>query len=346
MQESPKKPTITDVAKIAGVSKTTVSHVINSSRFVEETTRNRVLEAIAELKFSPNSIARSLANNKTNTIGLVVSDIGNPFYHDPILGVEEVALSSGNTIFLFNANYDVDRSLGFVSTMASRKVDGIIFMSSRLDHSVIKETEASNLIAVAVDYAGDSNDKVGKVIINFEPGIRQLVAHLLSLGHTRFAFVGDDSGTSTANIRRDLFIKILSENQIPGENCFVCGGNFRIDGGRAAFHAIRNSPVNPTAVLAVNDMTAIGIIQEAQDSGLTVPRDLSVVGFDNIEIGRDIRPHLTTIAIPGFELGKLSMSLLLRMLASRKRGGKQKETTYRQSVETKLVIRSTTSVPA
>ena len=93
-------------------------------------------------------------------------------------------------------------------------------------------------------------------------------------------------------------------------------------------------------------MTAIGIIQEAQDSGLTVPRDLSVVGFDNIEIGRDIRPHLTTIAIPGFELGKLSMSLLLRMLASRKRGSKQKETTYRQSVETKLVIRSTTSVPA
>jgi LacI family transcriptional regulator len=346
MHESPKKPTITDVAKIAGVSKTTVSHVINSSRFVEETTKNRVLNAIAELKFSPNSVARSLANNKTNTIGLVVSDIGNPFYHNPILGVEEVALASGNMIFLFNANYDVKRSLEFVQTMVSRKVDGMIFMSSRLDHSVIEETEAYNLVAVVVDYAGDSSDRVGKVVINFEPGIRQLVSHLLSLGHKRFAFVGDDSGTSTASIRRDLFLRILNENKIPETDCFVCSGNFRIDGGRRAFHAIKGSWINPTAVLAVNDMTAIGIVQEAQDNGLSVPKDLSVVGVDNIEIGRDIQPHLTTIAIPGLELGKLSMNLLLRMLASHKRGGKQKVAYPQQSVETSLIVRRTTAPPS
>jgi len=342
---SPKKPTIIDVAKVAGVSKTTVSHVINNSRFVEAATRDRVLQAIGQLKFSPNSIARSLAGNKTNTIGLLISDVGNPFYHNVILGVEEVALANANTIFLFNANYDVGRSLSFIRSMISRKVDGVILMSSRLDQFIIKEVEANNLEAVIVDYNGESTTKIGKVIIDFEPGIRQMVTHLLLLGHKRFAFVGEDSGISTASVRRDLFLRILGENKIGTEDILICNGNFRIDGGRAALHTILSSSKNPTAVFAVNDMTAIGIIQEAQDIGMTIPRDLTVIGVDNIDLGKDIRPHLTTIEIPGYELGKLSMKLLLGRLASPRNRGNSGDVRSQSTVDTNLIVRSTTAPP-
>lgn len=343
--DSPKKPTIIDVAKIAGVSKTTVSHVINNSRFVEVATRNRVLQAIAQLKFSPSSIARSLAGNKTNTIGLIVSDIGNPFYHSPILGVEEVALATSNTIFLFNANYDVNRSLGFIQSMISRQVDGIILMSSRLDRSIIDRIEEHDLDAVIVDYNEESTSKIAKVVIDFECGIREMVAHLLSLGHKKFAFIGEDSGISTATVRREIFIRVLKEHQIFEDDIFVCNGNFRIDGGRSAFHAIRSSKIKPTAVFAVNDMTAIGVIQEAQDTGLVIPRDLTVVGVDNIDIGKNIRPHLTTIAIPGYELGKIAMNLLLGKITSHPASGKTKRTYSQPVVDTSLVIRDTTAPP-
>jgi LacI family transcriptional regulator len=341
--ESAKKANIGNVAQLAGVSKTTVSHVINNTRFVEPDTRERVLGAIKELNFRPSHIARSLAGNQSFSVGLIISDVGNPFYHNVIRGVEAVALEKNYTIFLFNANYDVSRSLGFIDSIISRMVDGVMVMTSRIEQRLIDEIQAYDLPAVITDYDGKSSKNVGIVSIDFEHGIREMVAHLLELGHRSFAYVSGDTGLRTSNIRKDLFVRILSENGIPAENVGLYEGNFKIDGGRKALHQIVNTAQRPTAVFAVNDMTAIGLMLEAQEMGLSIPRDLSIVGVDNIDLGTELSPHLTTIDIPGHDLGGISMSMLIDIIHSNGRDENHDPNGFHRVIDTELIIRGTSA---
>ena len=150
-------------------------------------------------------------------------------------------------------------------------VDGVMVMTSRIEQRLIDEIQAYDLPAVITDYDGKSSKNVGIVSIDFEHGIREMVSHLLALGHRSFAYVSGDTGLRTSNIRKDLFVRILSENGIPAENVGLYEGNFKIDGGRKALHKIVDAPRRPTAVFAVNDMTAIGVMLEAQEMGLSVP---------------------------------------------------------------------------
>lgn len=338
-----KKANIRDVASLAGVSTTTVSHVVNNTRFVETATREKVLSAISRLRFRPNHIARSLAVKRSFSVGLIISDVANPYYNNVIKGVETVALANRYTIYLFNANYDVSRSLDFIDSIVSRMVDGVMVMTSRIEQPLIDEILTCDLPAVLSDYDGKSSANIGIVSIDFEHGTRQMVAHLLGLGHRTFAYVSGDSNMRTSTIRWDILLRVLTENGIPADNVRLCKGNFRIDGGRRALHEALAMDPRPSAVFAVNDMSAIGLLLEAQEAGLSIPRDLSIVGVDNIDLGKEISPHLTTIAIPGDDLGRRSMTMLMDIINAKSRGDAQEAAGFHEVIETELIVRDTTA---
>jgi DNA-binding LacI/PurR family transcriptional regulator len=337
-----RRVTTSDVAKHAGVSYTTVSHVINETRFVAEETRQRVLQAIVDLNYTPSQVARSLATQQTYSVGLLISDVGNPFYHRVILGVEDVALAHGYNVFLMNASYDLNRSIKYIRSMAERRVDGILLMSSSMSEELLAETQENQLPTVILDWLECSAPDVGAITFDFEMGIRQAVAHLIELGHRRFAHVSGDLKLFTARIRRDLFLKILAEYGIDPIDVPVIEGNFRIDGGRRAFRELESDPRKPTAVVTVNDMIAIGIILEAQNAGFRIPDQLSVIGVDDISLASELVPSLTTISLHGYEIGAMAMNLLLDL-----KGKSESVDTTRchRVVDTTLVIRQSTTRP-
>ncbi|NMC14344.1 MAG: LacI family transcriptional regulator [Chloroflexi bacterium] len=336
-----KRVTITDVAKQAGVSKSTVSHVLNQTRFVEEETRQKVLTAVENLGYRPSNIARSLVSKRTKTAGLLVSDVGNPFYHEVIHGVEEVALANGYSIFLCNTRYDLNLGGEFIRSLIEKSVDGVLFMSSSMSIEMVEEVVNNQIQAVVLDWGIPQVDDLATTIrINFAEGIRQAVRYLVELGHTHIAHVSGPLNLWTAQTRRDIFLAALMENGLEPDQAMIFEGNLRIDGGRLAFDQLIHASPRPTAVFTANDLTALGMIWAARNYGLLLPEQLSIIGLDNIELASEINPTLTTVALPRNEIGKLAMQLLLDDIENpEKRDDRQHE------VSTQLCIRESTAHP-
>ncbi len=336
-----KRVTINDVALRSGVSKSTVSHVINQTRFVEEQTRLKVLQTIKDLNYRPSSIARSLVSQRTGTAGLLISDVGNPFYHEVILGVEDVALANDYSLFLCNTGYDLDRGMKFIHSLIDRSVDGILFMSSSMNVEMLDEVYRNNIKAVVLDWGGtDVSQLASTITIDFNTGICEAVQHLVSLGHTRIAFAGGPEGLWTANIRTQAFLNAISQCQPAVEGIVIPHGNLRIEGGYKAFDALSNLSPRPQAVIAANDLTALGLMWAARNAGFNLPRDLSIVGLDDIDLASRVTPALTTITLPRFEIGRLAMQELLALIRE------PEQTKSNHVVETYLTVReSTTAAP-
>ena len=332
---------MTDVANLAGVSKSTVSHVINQTRHVEEGTRQRVLEAICQLDYRPSSIARSLVLKRTNTAGLLVSDVGNPFYHDVILGVEDVALAHDYSVFLFNASYDLERSTKYIHSMVDKRVDGVLFMSSRMSTELVGELQRHGIPAVILDWGEHDVEGAATLTVEFETGIRQAAEHLVALGHKRFAHVSGPLDLWTARVRRDTFLKALQARGVGPAQVPVVEGNLRMSGGRLALRQLLQADPSPTAVFAANDLTALGIILEARDQGLGVPEDLSVIGLDNIALAEQMVPALTTVDLPRYEIGNLAMHMLIELLDTPEELREQCAV-MSQQVSTSLIVREST----
>lgn len=338
-----KRITMRDVAIQAGVSKSTVSHVINETRFVEETTRQRVLDAISELNYRPDRVARSLVFSRTYSVGLLISDVSNPFYHQVIRGVEDVALAHDYNVFLFNANYDLARSLKYIHSMIDRHADGVMMMSSRLSADLVVELTAHQVPVVLLDWEEVPVDDASTITIDFAAGIREVVGHLVELGHRRFAHVSGPLDLWTSRTRRDAFLSALAERDIDPAQVPVIEGNLRSDGGRNALHAILQLDPRPTAVFAANDLTAYGLIWEARKQGLRLPGDLSVAGVDDIDLSAQITPTLTTVALPSYEIGKLAMSMLLGRINPNIPELECRE--QHCTVSTRLIVRESTGSP-
>jgi LacI family transcriptional regulator len=332
-----KRITINDVALRSGVSKSTVSHVINQTRFVEDQTRQKVLQAVRELNYRPSSIARSLVSQRTGTAGLLISDVGNPFYHDVILGVEEVALANGYSIFLCNTGYDLQRGMKYIHSLVDRLVDGVLFMSSNINIDMIQEVHANSIQSVVLDW-GDANigEMAITITIDFDMGIYEAVQHLLDLGHERIAFAGGPANIWTARIREQAFIKAIQGCHPRLDGIILSGGNLRIEGGYQAFNELSHLSPRPTAVIAANDLTALGIMWAARNAGYKLPDDLSIIGLDNIDLASRVAPTLTTIALPRYEIGRLAMRDLLSLI--REPGQPLKN----QVVDTHLIVREST----
>ncbi len=336
-----RRATIREVAERAGVSKATVSHVINETRFVEEHTRQQVLQAIQELDYRPSRLARSLSTRQTYTVGLLISDVGNPFYHEVILAVENVALAHDYSVFLFNTNFNSERSMKYIHSMLDRHVDGVIFMTNRLEVELVAELAQHQVPAVTLDLEEVQMPGVWNIRLEFEVGIREAANHLIQLGHRRFAHITGPLDLWTSGIRRDAFLGALEQQGIDPSEVTIIEGNFQIDGGRQALQKLLEMPDRPTAVFAANDLTALGVLWEARKYGLRVPGDLSVVGLDDIALAEQITPPLTTVALPCYDIGSLAMQMLLELIGP----GEEPEFQSRdlQRLTTSLVVRESTA---
>ena len=337
-----KRITINDVAQKAGVSKSTVSHVINNTRFVEAATRQKVLDAISDLNYRPSSIARSLVKKQTSTVGLLISDVSNPFYHEVIHGVEGVALENSYDIFLCNTHYDLKQAMKFVQSLEDKQVDGVLCMTSSMSRDILVELSSNHIPMVVLDWhTAEINDIAATISIDFSKGIYDAVAHLVKLGHRHFAHVSGPLSFWSSRLRRDLFLEALSKFDIDPGSALIVEGNLRIDGGRKALANIIKVEPRPTAVFAANDLMALGMIWAARDHHLQIPNDLSIVGLDNIELGTQITPTLTTVSLPRFDIGAMAMSTLLKLMDE---SGQLKinPADFSQVVSTELIIRDST----
>ncbi|MBN1887096.1 MAG: LacI family DNA-binding transcriptional regulator [Thermoflexales bacterium] len=337
------RATIADVARIAKVSKSTVSRVLSGNTvYMRDETRERVLSAVAALNYRPSGIARSLVSKRTHTVGLLISDVGNPFYSDVIHGAEDVAIAHGYGLFLCNTNYDVQRGWAYIQSLIDKQVDGVLIASSSMSDEWLLELARHQIPAVVVDWNVRHVVSSALHIItqDFETGIQEAVNHLLGLGHRRLAHVSGPLELETSRIRRDAFLKALAMHGIDPAQVQVVEGNLRTDGGRHAMAQLLALPTRPTAVFAANDLTAIGIIWAVRDCGLRVPEDLSVVGLDNIQLAAEITPALTTVALQRYELGDMCMQMLLDLRS------KACPEMSRSEMVSHLVVRQSTAPPS
>ncbi len=265
-------PTIDDVAAAAGVSKATVSRVL-SGRFthIRPGTRQRVEDAIRDLGFRPSAVARSLSSHHTFTVGMLVSDVANPFYGDVIHGVEDRAIAAGYNVLLANTNYDPARGLGLIRSLVDRRADGVLVMSSGVADDWLDELVASNTAAIVLDWAGRRMPGVSTIEVDFAPGIEEAAGLLLSFGHRRFAHVAGPLNLKTSRDRRDAFLKGLASGGICPEDVLIATADLTIEGGRKAWELLAEQRRAPTAVFCANDLMALGVLSGARSDGLRVP---------------------------------------------------------------------------
>ncbi len=326
-----------DIAKIAKVSSTTVSHVINKTRFVSPETKDKVLEAMQELSYKPNLLARGLATGVTHTIGLIISDIKNPFYPEIIQGVEELAIRSEYNIFLCNTDYDVEKGLKSIGALISKKVDGIIIASSQADKFLFKELAESTIPFVLVDW-NESKINVDSIYFDFKSGIRKAIEYLVSLGHKKIYFISGPKDLKTASIRENNFISIIKGYESEGISYKIIEGNHKIDGGINAAKEIEKEKDMPTSIICSNDLTAIGAMKTLQTDGVKIPDQISIIGLDNIMLSEIVSPALTTIGLERYLIGKSAAELLLNRIKNK---DIPKQTRY---FNTQLIVRESTSV--
>ena len=331
-------PTIDDVAHAAGVSKATVSRVLGG-RFahIRPETRRRVEEAIDALGYRPSAVARSLSSRRTFAVGMLISDVANPFYGEVIHGVEDTAIGRGYNVLLANTNYDSARGLALTRSLVDRRADGVLIMSSSVSDDWLDELVVSNTAGVVLDWAGRRMPGVSTIEVNFAPGIVAAAEHLLTLGHKRLAHVAGPLNLKTSRDRRDAFLSGLATGGIRPEDVLVATADLTIDGGRKAWRLLSEQRHAPTAVFCANDLMALGVLSAARKDGLRVPGDLSIVGLDDIWLASQFDPPLTTVALPRYEIGVLAMEMLLNLLS-----GQEPE---RRVVETSLVMRKSTGRP-
>ena len=327
---------IADVAARAGVSVGSVSRVINDHPSVTPETRDRVERAVRELAYVPNAIAGSLRSRRSKMLGLVVPDVTNPFFAELALNVERSAIAKSYNVILCNSDNSIEQQRRHLHALAARRVDGIILASAgpvnlKLDH-------ATPIVGVDREVGGCpfvASDNVG--------GAKSAIGYLLTLGHDLISLVAGPAGLQPARDRRagyeDIATPLFRSAGLDPAN-YIASGDFDFDTGYAAAQRLLRVTPRPTAIFASSDQQAIGVMRAAADLGLEVPRDLTVVGFDDIPIAKLITPRLTTVAQPVKEIGVLATQLLLNLLA-----GVAIEGPRRHHLATTVQIRESSSAP-
>lgn len=326
---------IKDIASEAGVSTATVSHVINKTRFVSEAVQARVLKAIKHHDYYPNAHARSLASGNSRILGLVISDIANPFFPELVKSIETAAFEHGYDVVLSNTNYDAERTSHYVRRFIERKVSGVALMTSEMDKSLIDELARREVSVVFLD-SGAAGLHMSNLRVGYAEGIKQAILHLVELGHRNVAFISGLPHLHSAKRRLEAFRQTM-QAVLPDASEQIYQGDFRIEGGKLAALEILAARKIPTAVIAANDLTAFGAISEFHRAGLNVPRDISVVGFDDIAFSSLMEPALTTVNLPLGELGKLAVKALLSTISSPTQHG------IELPIPTQLIVRKSTA---
>jgi DNA-binding LacI/PurR family transcriptional regulator len=327
---------IKDVARRAGVSIATVSHVLNGTRGTRPQTRQRVLSAIQELGYAQNQAARNLATGRSTLLGLIISDIRNPFFPDVTASFQDQALIHNMEALVLNTNYDAQRTLNSVKRLIGLQVPAIAILTSQIDPGVIDMLTESGIAAVYLDL-GRVDQLIGNILLDYEHGIAEALEHLTSLGHRHIAYVGGPVHLHSAQQRKKAFLERAAQMKI--DSSMTVDADFTVKGGYFATSKLLNGRT-PTAIVCGNDLTAIGVLHRAYDGGLRVPQDLSVVGFDDILLAEYTQPALTTVAVPRAEIGKTAFQALWDMMSDPAAGGRE----YR--LGTRLVVRESSANPA
>jgi DNA-binding LacI/PurR family transcriptional regulator len=329
---------IKDIAREAGVSTATVSHVINKTKYVSDETRERVEKAIKKFDYHPNTHAQSLALGRSKIIGLLVSDISNPFFPEIIKSIEAAVFASGYSLILLNTNYETDRAVDYIQRLIQMKVAGIILITAEFDEAFIREARRKRTSIVFHDL-GVVDEKMSNIILDYAVGIDEAVQHLVSLGHKKIAHIAGSHEIHSAGVREQAFIDSVKRH-LPGQpKPKIYEGDFRFEGGRLAASKMLAEKDLPTAVVVANDLMALGAIQELKAAGFHIPRDMSVVGFDDISFASLSEPALTTVCSPRVEIGRRAVEALLLTI----------ERPHQQGVEvripTYLIKRDSTAPP-
>ena len=310
--------TIREVAESAGVSYATVSHVINNTRLVSQETRERVLAAMEALNYRPNALARSLRQGKTNTLGLVLPDSANPFFAEISRSIEDEAFKKGYSVFLCNTELDTERELFYVDVLSKKQVDGIVFVAAGDQADSLDFLVRRNMPVVMID-RDVPNVEVDAVLTDNKLGGYLATRHLLELGHRRIACIAGPSSITPSAERMIGYRKALEEAGISYDENLIIRGDYHAQSGMEITHSILKMVPRPTAIFALNDLMALGALRAAAEAGCTVPQDLAVVGYDDLELAHFTNPPLTTIAQPKKEVGAQAISLLVDRISHKSR---------------------------
>jgi LacI family transcriptional regulator, galactose operon repressor len=333
---SKKRITRNDVAARAGVPPSTVSYVINNGpRPVSHSARERVLKAISELGYHPSEVARSLRTQRTLTIGLVIPDAANPYYGELARAVEEVSFQNGYTVILGHSSHLFERELRYAQVLRSKQVDGAIFHPSTPDLGAVYSLVQAGIQVVILERLVPGYPCI---VADDEGGGYLATRHLLDLGHRRIACIVRDGDPTTSSARVDGYRAALAEKGIKLDGRLIVASEFEYAAGERATRQLLALPKRPTAVVAHNDIMAIGAMKAIDEAGLRVPEDISLVGFDDIALAKYVRPPLTTVANPKDQMGRAAAELLLRLLLHR-------EWRVPSPLPMHLVVRGSTASP-
>ncbi|GBF10728.1 LacI family DNA-binding transcriptional regulator [Tepidibacillus infernus] len=306
--------TISDVAKIAGVSRASVSRVINNNSSVNEEIRQKVLKAMDELGFTPNVSARNLRIKQTKTLAVIVPLISNPFFSRLVqtMGIEAEKL--GYKLLICQSRHDLKDEKNFLDLLKTRQVDGIVMASVRNSWEFIKGYLQYGPIILCNEYFTDSDAAIPIVKVDQKQGGYLSAKHLLKLGHKRIAFCISDNESRSGLERKEGFLQALKEFNLTFNDSLIMNNAFDITSGREIFYRLRSLPEPVTAVFTGSDEVAVGIISEAKKNGVRIPEDLAVVGFDDLPIAKIIEPNLTTIHQPIDKIATTSIETIIKLV--------------------------------
>ena len=301
------------VAQRARVSTSTVSRGIKRTAFVSPETADRLGKAIEALNFYPDVNARTLGSGRSGLYGLIISDITNPYFPELVKAFEDIAVEHRQEVLIANTNYDPKRMEMCVARMLQRKVDGVAIMTSEMGEHLVNSLSSRQIPMVFMDTPVEA-PRTSVIRVDYEAGVNAAMQHLFDLKHKRIAFISGPLSLRSAFLRAQAFQSALERHGTDGSPAsWMQEGDHRVEGGHHAMQRIlRGGKRLPTAVLASNDLTAIGAMGAIHEAGLRIPQDISVVGFDGIELSAYTQPALTTLAVSRGELAAEAFRCLLR----------------------------------
>lgn len=308
--KAPKNPTVKDVSRLAGVSTATVSRVLAGLDEVSEDARQRVLDAVRSLNYQPNRNARNLRKNSTSMIGVIVSDIQNPFFGSVIRGVEKITIQDGYTILLGNSDEDPLREQRLIAMLLAEGVAGIIIAPTNADAASYCALFSSGTPYVVIDRKIEPCE-ADTVTVDGYHGSRVAMEHLIALGHTHIGLIGGLEHLSVMRERAQGYSDARAHHGLPALSDLVQRGNNRQDGGYRAMQALLGLDPPPTAVLIANNLMTLGGLQAIHQAGLNIPGQISLIGFDDMDWAPSLQPPLSVVAQPAYEMGERAAAALL-----------------------------------
>jgi LacI family transcriptional regulator len=334
-------PTLRDVAEAAGVHAATASRALNpkTRQLISAETARRVLRAAEALGYQPNPIARSLKTSRTTTVGLVIPDLTNPLFPPIVRGIENVLESEGYNVWIVNTDNDPDRERAQIDSLRSRQVEGLIIATARLEHPLLRQLQEQGVKMVLVNRRSE-NLQISCVTADDATGIALAVKHLADLGHTRIAHLAGPQGTSSGVVRSRAFRHAVRDHGLADDPSLIVEcAHWNEGDGAAGMRELLDRGADVTAVVAGNDLIALGCYDVFAERGISCPEDISVVGFNDMPFLDKLRPPLTTVRVPHYELGAEAARMLLDCIGEPERSSRS------LLLPVSLVLRDSTAAP-